>query len=100
MNWLPLVISIVSSFVSVLIFGTLAWVAQAWVKSVGESLKDIKHDVHEMKLSSASSTGSQNTRFALVETRVADLVDKITRLEGSTKRLWTKIEPERQGGES
>ena len=69
---------------------------RAWIEKVNAKLDDLLKSVHKIELDGAKTDGSSNTRFALVETKVSELAERMARQESSTKRLWHAVEDNKE----
>ena len=94
-EWLKI---IATSGVNIVVMGSIAWAIRYWAESVNKKLDELLKSVHQIELKDANQSGSVNTRFALVETKVSELAERVARQEGSSKRLWSAVE--KKTGES
>lgn len=88
-EWLKI---LASSGINVVIMGSIAWAIRYWVETINKKLDELLKTVHAIELKDATQSGSVNTRFALVETKVQDMAERIAKQESSTKRMWSIVD--------
>lgn len=96
-TWLIPTIAICVAVFNVLLgtfLGVVVWMSKRWVEKVDRKLDAVGSDILEIKMKGAASEGAQNTQFAVVSTEVRHMAERLAKLEGSNKRLWTKVDPE------
>jgi len=78
--------------ISVVVMGSIAWAFKYWIEGVNKKLDELLRSVHVIELKDANQAGSSNTRFALVETKVSDMAERIAKTESSTNRMWNVLQ--------